>query len=63
MLWSLSGDIDGLTQEDSAAVQAVMAELDIKQSQKMFHTVGQAAFKECVNSFRGRSDTQASGQS
>jgi hypothetical protein len=44
-----------MSEADQRAMQEMMLELDMKNTQKLFTTVNQAAFNECVNSFRGRS--------
>lgn len=46
--------VDGLTEADQAEVQRIMADLDIKQTTRMFQQVTSLAFRECVTSFRGR---------
>jgi CRISPR/Cas system-associated protein endoribonuclease Cas2 len=46
--------IDGLSESDQTAVAAIMADLDMKQTQKMFANLTEVAFNECVTNFRGR---------
>lgn len=45
---------DALTDADQVELQRIMAELDMKQTTRMFQAVTSLAFKECVTSFRGR---------
>jgi hypothetical protein len=47
-----------MSEADQRAMQEMMLELDMKNTQKLFTTVNQAAFNECVNSFRGRYGNQ-----
>lgn len=47
--------LEELTEADQLAVQAAMVEMDQKQTMKLFSTIGNVAFTECVSSFRGRS--------
>lgn len=46
--------VDGLTEADQLAVQQIMADLDVKQTTRMFQTIANVAFKDCVTSFRGK---------
>ena len=51
-----SDALEELTEADQLAVQAAMVEMDQKQTMKLFSTISNVAFNECVNSFRGRSE-------
>jgi hypothetical protein len=47
-------DDASMSDSDRLQLSSAMNEMDLEQTQQMFHTVADTCFKQCINTFRAR---------